>query len=86
VLGPEHPDTLDSMHNLAITYAAEQKYAEAETLHGQALESRRRVLGPRHARTTDTMESWGETRIRAGKYAEAEPLLRECRTALSRAS
>jgi hypothetical protein len=70
--------TLDSMHNLAVTYAAEQKYAEAETLYGQTLESRCRVLGPRHARTTDTMESRREARIRAGKYAEAEPLLREC--------
>ena len=66
------------MHNLAATYAAEQKYAEAETLYGHVLEIRRRVLGPRHAGTTDTMEFWGETRIRAGKYGEAEPLLREC--------
>ena len=53
VLGPEHPDTLVSMNNLALMNLALGKYAQAEALCSQAealfsqtLENSRRVLGP----------------------------------------
>jgi Tfp pilus assembly protein PilF len=47
VLGPEHPDTLRSMNNLAVVYDDQGKYAQAEALYSQTLEIQRRVLpGP----------------------------------------
>jgi hypothetical protein len=48
VLGPDHPDTLYSMSNLASVYRRQGKYAQAEALHSQTLEVRRRVLGAEH--------------------------------------
>ena len=35
VLGPEHPDTLLSMNNLALAMESQGKAAEAEALHRQ---------------------------------------------------
>jgi tetratricopeptide (TPR) repeat protein len=51
VLGPEHPDTLNSMSNLALDYVDEGKYQEAKKLHSQTLQLQRRVLGPEHPAT-----------------------------------
>lgn len=51
VLGPEHPDTLMSINNLAVVYFDEGKYAQAEALFSQTLEIMRRVLGPEHPAT-----------------------------------
>jgi len=48
VLGPEHPDTLLSMMNLANVYGYQGKYAQDQALHSQTLEIQRRVLGPEH--------------------------------------
>src|ERR1039458_2340197 len=36
VLGPEHPDTLSSVNNLATLYESQGRYAEAEPLHRRA--------------------------------------------------
>ena len=39
MLGPQHPDTLRSMENLAVTYGCRYKYRQAEVLldfHRQA--------------------------------------------------
>jgi YD repeat-containing protein len=35
VLGTEHPDTLESMTNLAFTYTSQGRLKEAESLHAQ---------------------------------------------------
>ena len=48
VLGPDHPDTLNSRNNLAIAYRAAGRTDEAITLHEQTLAARERVLGPDH--------------------------------------
>jgi hypothetical protein len=56
VLGLEHPDTLTSMHCLAVTLHSQGKYAEAEQMHRQTLELRKKVLGPEHP---DTLTSMG---------------------------
>jgi tetratricopeptide (TPR) repeat protein len=37
LLGNEHPDTLNSMLNLASLYYTQNKYAKAESLHRQVL-------------------------------------------------
>ena len=52
VLGPEHPDTLPSVNNLAVLYQAQGRYGEAEPLYQRALGGQRAGAGPgasRHA-------------------------------------
>jgi hypothetical protein len=50
-LGPEHADTLASVHNLAIVLYGEGRYTEAERLDRETLDIRRGVLGPEHPDT-----------------------------------
>jgi tetratricopeptide (TPR) repeat protein len=51
VLGPEHPDTLTSMSNLAWMLSSQGKYEEAEAMNRQTLARYERVLGPEHPDT-----------------------------------
>jgi malate/lactate dehydrogenase len=51
ILGPEHPKTLTSMTNLASTYSNQGRWAEAEKLEVQVMETRKTVLGPEHPDT-----------------------------------
>jgi tetratricopeptide (TPR) repeat protein len=74
VSGPEHPDTLTSMDNLANIYEDEGKYTQAETLHSQTLEIKRRVLGPEHPSTLESMMNLALTYQDEGRYAQAEAL------------
>jgi len=54
-LGPDHPDTLRSMNNLANSYAALGRQAEALKLREETLELRKAKLGP------DDPETLGST-------------------------
>jgi thioredoxin-like negative regulator of GroEL len=68
VLGDEHPDTLDSMTELAKLLAREGRYDEAEKLLVAALAGRRRVLGENHPDTTATSQELARLgSLRAGK-------------------
>jgi len=71
VLGPEHPNTLGSMHLLAMVYIRLAKYAQAEALDSQTLEMRRRVLGPEHPDTLGSMNNlaidYVRGQVRAGR-------------------
>ena len=58
VLGPRHPDTLSTMHNLAITLKDQGRHADAEAMEREVLEARRDVLGPRHPDTLTTRATW----------------------------
>ncbi len=74
VLGPDHPDTLQSRNNLAAAYVAAGRAAEAIPLHEQTLATRKRVLGPDDP---DTLQSWNNLAaayVEAGRAAEAIPL------------
>ncbi len=57
MLGPEHPDTLISMNNLALTIHAQGDLAGARKLEEEALAIRRRVLGPEHPDTLSSMSN-----------------------------
>ena len=74
LLGPEHPDTLTSMQNLAIAYHGQGKYVAAAALSAQTLEIRKRVLGAEHADTLISMNRLANTYHRQGKTAEAAAL------------
>ena len=51
VLGDEHPETLTSAGNLALSLSEQGKHAEAERIHREVLGARRRVLGDEHPDT-----------------------------------
>ena len=61
MLGVEHPDTLTSMNNLASTYWAQGRTAEAAALQEEALEKRRRILGVEHPNTLASMNNLAST-------------------------
>ena len=48
VLGEEHPDTLTSMANLALTCLDQGRWKQAEELDVRVMETRKRVLGEEH--------------------------------------
>jgi hypothetical protein len=50
-LGPEHPETLISMANLASIYDKRGRWKEAEELLLQIVETKKRVLGQEHLET-----------------------------------
>src|SRR6266851_2792298 len=77
VLGPEHPDTLNSMSDLADALNHDGHYAEAEKVDRETLDLRRRVLGPEHPDTINSMNNLEVCLIYLGRYPEAEKLGRE---------
>ncbi|MBA3974869.1 MAG: hypothetical protein C0504_11705 [Candidatus Solibacter sp.] len=74
VLGPEHPDTLTSVNNLAGLFRSQGRYGEAEPLYVRALAARERVLGPEHPDTLTSVNNLAGLYRRQGRYGEAEPL------------
>ncbi len=77
VLGPEHPDTLHSIDNLAWTLMGMGEYAEAEDLQRRTLDIQRRVLGPDHPDTARSINRLAGTLVSEGRNTEAEKLYRE---------
>jgi tetratricopeptide (TPR) repeat protein len=76
-LGPEHPDTLTSMSNLAVAYQTAGRLAEALPLYEQTLELRKAKLGPEHPETLRSMNNFAGAFESAGRLDEAEALFRE---------
>ncbi len=72
MLGPEHLDTLRSLNNLAWAQSLQGKYALAQPLYMQVLETRRRVLGPEHSDTLFTFSALASMYQRQGAYVLAE--------------
>jgi hypothetical protein len=77
LLGAEHPETLQSMNNLAATLRALGDLAGARALHQQVLDASRRRLGPEHPDTLRSMNSLAETLHLLGDVAGARDLLRQ---------
>ncbi|KAN0087167.1 putative kinesin [Elaphomyces granulatus] len=74
VLGPEHPDTLTNIHNLASTYQNQGRWTEAEKLLVQVMETSKTVLGPEHPDTLTSMHNLASTYQAQGRWTEAEKL------------
>ena len=74
VLGEEHPGTLTSMNNLAVTLKAQGDLAGARELQEQVLAVERRVLGEEHPDTLTTMNNLASTLWSQGDLAGARPL------------
>ena len=71
VLGPDHPDILQSRNNLAIAYRDAGRLEEAITLHEQTLAARERVLGPDHPHTLNSRNNLAIAYRDAGRLDEA---------------
>jgi len=72
VLGPEHPDTLDSMNFLGYLYRYSGRIPQAEVILNQVLEVNRRTHGPDDPSTTASLASVADIDKVEGKLAEAE--------------
>jgi tetratricopeptide (TPR) repeat protein len=76
VLGPAHPETLDSRHRLIYALTRQTKYPEAESEARAVLKLREKSLGPEHPDTVVSRYDLANTLADQGKYAEAEDLYR----------
>jgi serine/threonine protein kinase/tetratricopeptide (TPR) repeat protein len=74
-LGPEHPDTLDSMNSLAVSYLAAGKLDKAVALHEETLHKRKKTLGVDHPDTLASMNNLALGYRSVGKLHLAIPLL-----------
>jgi hypothetical protein len=74
-LGDDHPDTLQSMNNLAVLYLQQGDALRAEPLFARILEVRRRLLGEENPDTLISLNNLAATYRMEGKYSQAEPLL-----------
>ncbi|KAJ7813393.1 P-loop containing nucleoside triphosphate hydrolase protein [Mycena olivaceomarginata] len=74
VLGEEHPDTLTSMANLAVTYWYQGRWKDAEMLQVVMMEKRKHVLGEEHPDTLTSMAHLAATYRKQGHRKDAEML------------
>jgi tetratricopeptide (TPR) repeat protein len=56
-LGPEHPDTANSLNNLALLLNTQEDYAGAEPLYRRALAIDEQTLGPEHPDTATSLNN-----------------------------
>jgi tetratricopeptide (TPR) repeat protein len=75
VLGPEHPDVVKALNNLALVYRAQGRYEEAEPLFQRALAIAEKALGPEHPNLGGGLSNLATLYRAQGRDEEAEPLL-----------
>jgi tetratricopeptide (TPR) repeat protein len=75
--GPDHPDTLTSMHHLARAYQAAGKVDLALPLHNDTLKLRRAKLGSGHPDTLASMNNLAAAYLGVGDTNLALPLINE---------
>jgi tetratricopeptide (TPR) repeat protein len=73
-LGPDHPDTLNSMNSLALVYQKNGDFAKAELILRECL-TLRQTKQPDAWATFDTQSQLGGSLLGQKNYAEAERLL-----------
>jgi tetratricopeptide (TPR) repeat protein/tRNA A-37 threonylcarbamoyl transferase component Bud32 len=75
VLGPDHPDTLSSVNNLAGLHMDKGDYSAAEPLYQRALAGYEKSLGPDHPHTLTSVNNLAKLLSDKGDTAVAEQLL-----------
>jgi len=78
VLGQEHPDTLNSMANLASTFSNQGCYKKAEDLQVLVIEMGGKVLGQEHPDRLTSMANLALTLRVQGKDKQALNLMEQC--------
>ena len=71
VLGPDHPDTLNTRSNLAGAYRSVGRFDEAIELFERVLAEQERVLGPDHPDTLTVRNNLADAYHSAGRFDEA---------------
>ena len=84
VLGPDHPDTLNSRNSLAAAYQAAGRAAEAILLFEQTLAARERLLGADHPDSLTSQNNLAAAYQDAGRAAEAILLFKQTLAARER--
>jgi|GEM_PF-2183307 len=84
ILGPDHPDTLTSVSNLAALLYKTGDYAGAEPLYRRAMDGLERVMAPEHPYTLVSMSNLAMLLKATGDYAGAEILNRRALEGLER--
>ncbi|HXM56583.1 MAG TPA: tetratricopeptide repeat protein [Candidatus Dormibacteraeota bacterium] len=74
VLGPDHPDTAESLDNLAGLYTHTGDLGAARPLYDRALAIRERVQGPEHPETATSLNNLAVLLHRQGELAAARAL------------
>ena len=77
MLGSDHPSVLRDMFNLASILLVQQRYADAEAMYKELIESARRVLGPQHPGTLAAMGNLAALLEKEKRFADAEKLNRQ---------
>jgi tetratricopeptide (TPR) repeat protein len=75
--GPDHPETLQSMDNLAATFRKLARAHEARKLFQETLATRTRVLGPHHLETLQSMHGLGWAYVDLAQPSDAVKLHKE---------
>ncbi len=75
--GADHPETLASMNNLANSYAALGRHADALKLREETLDRRRATLGADDRDTLNSMNNLANSYAALGRHAEALKLHEE---------
>ena len=73
-VGADHPDTLQSLHDLATVYHKQGRYGKAESIHRSTLAGRERILGKEHPDTLRSVNGLATAIELQGRYTEAETL------------
>jgi tetratricopeptide (TPR) repeat protein len=81
-LGPDHIDTLSTMHNLGVLLRDSGRYDEAEPLLRDAAEGAVKRLGLDHPKTPTFVNNFADLHAKRGTPQLAEPLLRDLASAL----
>jgi serine/threonine protein kinase/Tfp pilus assembly protein PilF len=76
-LGDDHPETLNSVNNMACLLESMGKFEEAQAYYQEALDARRRVLGNDHPATFTAINNLGLLLQRMGRLEAAESYYRE---------
>ena len=73
-LGPENPETIETMIHLGNVADSVRKSSEAEASFKQTLATANRVLGPDNADTLNAARGLANAYFHQGKFAQAQPL------------
>ena len=74
-LGPDHPETLNSLNSLAVVVDHRGEYKRAVTLYARVLPAREKALGPDHRDTLMTAGNLASLYSWMGAHDKAKPLL-----------
>jgi tetratricopeptide (TPR) repeat protein len=80
LFGPEHPLSVATLGNIAVSLIAQGRLAEAEPLARRVLEIRQKTLGREHPDVAVSLNNLAQVARLQGRYIEAEPLYRRALT------